>query len=524
MSTAPVQTNNTQTIARNSVWFGIELFFSLFAAFLASIFVARVIGPQRLGYFQYLVWITNITAAIGCVGLPMTTRKYMAEWLNRGEPSVARAIYRNGLFLQSVVSAGVSVGGLALVFLIGDPSQRLISVLLVMGMAPRMIALIPSQANNAAELMKRSTAPALIGGVLTIAITLFSLWIGWDLPGVAAGMLLGVSVEAILKLYDVNRRLSSVSPCPLPPELKKRMLSYSGQGVVLMLLSAVVWDRSDVLILKSLNPDIQQVTFFSLAFNLTERALMIPSAFLTSLGVTMMAQVGRDSGRLREMLVSGTKYSFLIALPLLVGMACLSRPLALLFYGHRYEPLIPVLAICALLAIPKALAAPPSALLQATENQGFLIGVGCICGALDVLLDVLLTPHYGARGAAIANGAAQTGAAIGLWVRVHGHYRLDLRLGEFGRILLSAAAMGAVAILIPRWLPTYGGVAAAFCIAVLTWFLTLRITGAVRPEDAGRLLNMGKVLPGRLRPLFCRLVNWLSGGEGSTADSASPSV
>jgi len=521
LSSASVQTSNTQTIARNSVWFGIELFFSLFAAFLASVFVARVIGPQRLGYFQYLVWITNITAAVGSMGLPMTTRKYMAEYLNRGEPSVAKAVYRNGLLLQTLIASGVTVVGLGLVFFIGDPAQRPVAVLLVAAMAPRMIGLISSQANNAAELMKRSTAPALTGGVVTIGLTLFSLWIGWDLLGVASSMLLGAAIETVLKLSDVHRRLSPVGACPLPPELKKRMLSYSGQGVVLMLLSALVWDRSDVLILKSLNPDIQQVTFFSLAFNLSERVLMIPNAFLTSLGVTMMAQLGRDSDRLRDMLVSGTKYSFLIAFPLLVGMACLSRPMVLLFYGHRYEPLIIVLTICALLAIPKALASPPSALLQATENQGFLIWVGCICGALDVLLDVLLTPRYGARGAALANGFAQTGAAVALWVRVYRHYRLNLRLGEFGRVVVSGGATAAVAILVPRWFPTYAGMASGFCIAVVTWFLSLRLTGAVNSEDAARMLNMAKVLPGSLRPLFTRLVGWLSGGEISVAPSPS---
>jgi O-antigen/teichoic acid export membrane protein len=407
-----------------------------------------------------------------------------------------------------MIAAGVLAAGLGLVFTIGDPAQRLISVLLVTAMAPRMIGFIPSQANNAAELMKRSTPPALIGGVLTVLLTLFSLWAGWDLPGVAASVLAGVVVETALKLYDVHRRLSPVPVGQISPELKRRMLSYSGQGLALMLLNVVVWDRSDMLILKTLNPDIKQVTFFSLAFNLTERVLMIPNAFLTSLGVTMMAQFGRGQQRLQELVISGTKYTILVALPLLAGMACLSGPLVSI-YGDRYQPLAPVLAICALLAIPKALANPPTALLQTTENQGFLIWVGCCCGVLDVVLDVLLTPHYGARGAAVANGAAQTAAAIATWVRVRGLFRLDLRLREFGRIVLSAAAMSAVTLAISRSIPTYAGMALAFFAAVVTWFASLRVTRAVAKPDAERILTMGKVLPGRLRVVYGRLVGWL---------------
>ena len=42
-----------------------------------------------------------------------------------------------------------------------------------------------------------------------------------------------------------------------------------------------------------MNKDNAQVTFFSIAFNLSERILMIPASFGTSLAATMMAQFGR---------------------------------------------------------------------------------------------------------------------------------------------------------------------------------------------------------------------------------------
>jgi O-antigen/teichoic acid export membrane protein len=501
--------SNTQTIARNSVWYGLEMFFSLFAAFATSVLVARAIGPQRLGYFQYLVWLTNMTTTVGTLGLPMSARKYMADCLAANNAPVAKAIYALSLKAQLLISGGITVVALALVFLAGDPSEHLIATLLVLNMAPRMIGFIPSQANNAAELMKRSTGPALIGGTLNIGLTLFSLWVGWDLVGVAVSVVTGATVETALKLYDVWRRLAPVPSATVPAELKRRILSYSGQGLVLMLLNVVVWDRSDLVILKSLNPDIRQVTFFSLAFNLIERVLMIPNAFMTSLGVTMMAQHGRGEEGLYRLVVSGSKYALLITLPLLIGMACLSQPMVLLLYGHRYAPLVPVLAVSALLAIPKSLMAPPTALLQSTENQGSLIWIGCGCGVLDVLLDVVLTPHYGALGAALANGLAQTAAAILIWLRVRWLYRLDLQLGEFARVLFSGALMAAGTLLVTHWMRSYAGIVLAVCAGALAWLGALRVMGAVAPMDAERLVNMGKVLPLRFRPLVARGTKWL---------------
>ena len=82
--------NNTQIIARNSFWYGLETLFGFFAIF-ASVVVARVIGPQRLGPYLYVVLLTSVTATVGAFGLPVTTRKYMAEYLNCGSPGVERS-------------------------------------------------------------------------------------------------------------------------------------------------------------------------------------------------------------------------------------------------------------------------------------------------------------------------------------------------------------------------------------------------------------------------------------------------
>jgi O-antigen/teichoic acid export membrane protein len=499
--------NNTATIARNSFWYGLELTFTIFAALVTSIAVARAIGPQRLDYFNYIAWLTNITATVGSFGLPMTARKYMAECLNQGQQATAHAVFRLSLKLQSLLAAGLTICALALVFTLGDPSQRVVSVLLVLNIAPRMIVVIPSQANNAAERMKLNTQPALISGLVTISVTWFSLWVGWGLYGVASALTLGVALESVLKLRAVHAWLREYPVGAIPPELKRRLFSFSGQGLVLMILNMVVWDRSDLVVLKALNHVPGQVTFFSLSFNLTERALTIPNGFGTSLGSTIMAQYGRGKERLYALTVSGAKYAFLLALPMLLGIACLSRPLILTFFGEAYRPMIPVLATAAALAVSKSLISPATVLLQATERQGFLILAGCAFGALDIGLDVLLTPSHGALGAAVANGAAQTLAAIAIWWRVQRLFRMDLRLGEFGRVALSGLMMAAVVTVVAHAVPGRAGLVVSILAGIVSWLLFLRLTRAVTQTDRERLAQIGRILPGRFRPGFERVVS-----------------
>ena len=502
--------SNTQVILRNSLWYGLELISGLFGSWLVSVIVARVMGPQRLGYYTYISTLTTFTATVGAFGLPMTTRKYMSEYLNRGDRGLARSVYGVTLRLQFWIAMAVTAVSLGLVFAFGDPTEHVISVLLVLNMAPRMLGFIPSQANNAAEALRRNTVPAVLSATLTISVTLMALWVGWGLPGLAAALLAGTLLDAGMKLYSVHSWLKD-EPVPIPPALRKQMFVYSGQGLVLMLLNIVVWNRSDVFFLKLLNPDIKQVTFFNLAFNTVEKILMFPSSFAGPLGVTLMAQYGRGEERMRTLAVEGARYAYLIAAPMLVGLACVARAVVPI-YGEQYAPMVPVLVIVSLLAVPKALMEPPTNLLQATENQGFLVAWGCFSGAINVALDFLLTPHYGAVGAAIANGAAQTLAAVGIWGRAWQLFKLDLRLGAFARISAAAGGMALTAILINRAIPTYAGLALSIVVGALVWFVLLRWTGAMDQTDNQRLNTLGRSMPGRVRPAWQSLVSWIAPG------------
>ena len=353
---------------------------SLGSALVTSIVVANVIGKVQLGPYVYVGWLTNITAGVGGTGLADTVRKYMAEYLNRGEPGIARAVYSYALKLQILLAVAVTAVGLPLALLAGRPGYHVVSALLVINMVPRMISFIPSQANMAGERLQRNAGPSLVGGMINVGLTLFSLWMGWGLMGIAISFTFSCMVEAAAKFYSVHRWLAPLPIAKISPDLKKRMSVYSGQGLVLMVLNIVVWDRSDVLILNWMNPDVSQVTFFGIAFGFTDKLLMLPNAFAGSLGATMMAQFGRGVERVGEIMITGAKYGLLLALPFFVGMACISRQFITLAYRPEYQPMIPVLTLAALLAIPKALTLAPTLFLQTVEKQGYLIWMGCVCG------------------------------------------------------------------------------------------------------------------------------------------------
>src|SRR5579871_3117568 len=95
---------NSRTIARNSLWYSIEMGTSFVFTFATSTAVARYIGPTKLGYFLYVWWAVQVATTIGSLGIPAATRKYMSEYYGRGDFGIVRAVFFRTLQLQTLLA------------------------------------------------------------------------------------------------------------------------------------------------------------------------------------------------------------------------------------------------------------------------------------------------------------------------------------------------------------------------------------------------------------------------------------
>ncbi len=499
MSESKPPQSTAQKVATNTFWYGLEVVLSTVAALLTSIPVARIIGPEKLGYFAYVQWLTHMSGTLAMVGIPIATRKYMAEYLGRNEPGIVWAVFLRGLRAQAYIALGLLAAGIPLVLRFVEPSYRTCSLLLLINLVPRMLGYIPSNANNAAENLRANFPGAALNCLLVVGLVNLSLQLGWGLTGVAASFLVGTSAELAAKMVMTLRWLHPVQGARLPATMRRRMLRFSGQSLVLMSLNIVVWDRSDLIFLKMLDKDIRQVTFFVLAFNLIEKILMLPQAFSTMMGVSVMAEHGRDQAKLYRVSSLAAKYALLASVPATWGAAALSSPLIRLLYGPQYVPTIPVLRIGAVLAAAKPLLPPVGSLMQAQERQGFLIRWGMVCAAINVLLDMLLIPWAGARGAMLANGVAQTVAIAGVWAKAAASFPLVIPLAALARTLMSGAVMaGAVALIGQAPLPAAIRLALGVPAGALIYFAMIRAFAILDHADQRRLVQLAGRMPARL--------------------------
>jgi len=179
-------------------------------------------------------------------------------------------------------------------------------------------------------------------------------------------------------------------------------------------------------------------------------------------------------------------------------------------YGSQYLPAIPVFIVVALLSIPKAILTPAQTLLYSAEDLGFILKFGCVAAVINVALDVALIPGHGALGAAIANGAAQTFAALAIWARALVRYPIRIDTSVSLRLIAATLAMAAVVVGVVM-MPL--GPATTLCIAIplgaIVFVFTSRALMVLQNDDRRRLLVFSASLPAPVGFPFTRLVNFL---------------
>ncbi|MGB7282737.1 MAG: polysaccharide biosynthesis C-terminal domain-containing protein [Candidatus Acidiferrum sp.] len=505
------QENRSSTVAKNFVWASLELLLGLFASLYTTVAVARTFGPTLLGYFNYIYWLTSISAQVGSLGLPLTTLKYMGEYLGAGKLGLARSTFIYTLKLQAILSFGVALLGIPLVWHLVPPEYQVISVVLVLGVVPQMVILIPSMANTAFQDLRANAHGGFVGVLVNVVVIALTLHFGWGLLGVAFGTLFSRCAELLIKMVPILPWLKRTISVSLPKELRRGMLSFSGKGTALMLLSIVIWDRSDMVLLKWLQSDIRQLAFFSVSFSLLERLMILPQAFGRSLNATQMVESGRDPQRLLRLTATAARYTLLGSLPLFLGSACLSGPIIRIIYGWQYLPAISVFGLAALFAVSKPMLFPAETLLYASNDLGFLLKWSCFCAAVEIGIDMALIPHYAAIGAAIGNGAAQTLAAVGIWTWASLKLQVPLEFGRLGKVVGSAVIMAAAVLACTMHINSpVIKLIVGFVVGVAAYATSLRLMSTLDEDDRNRLLHVARRLPSPLQRSAQQILNFVT--------------
>lgn len=492
--------SNTKTIARNAGWYGLENIISAGVGVLTSIAIARTLGPSKTGYIVYVSFIASVVASLGGIGIPATTRKYMAEFIGGGDRGTARFIYWRTLLLQTALATLATASLLYWVLRNATGNYKLASVLIVLSIWPSMVNSISAQANAAAEDMAANMPASVLSALTYFVVIAATVVFKWGVIGVGAALLCMRAVDFLVRFLPTMKRVRAWETTHhFPVQLRQRMMSFAWQSVATMAVALIVWNRSEVLLLGKFCKDIRQVAFYSIAFSMADMLLLGATIFGSAAGITVFAQYGRDKSRLPDLTASSFRYLALLSIPLHFITVALAAPALLVIYGSKYAGAAMVVTLAPLLCLPKAFFVPAQSLLQSTERQSYVIWATVLAGIVDWSVAWWLIRAHGAVGACIGSGAAQLTAVGIMWAACIHLYKVKLPWMQTAKIVFAGVLAALVAHFIalrlaPLWAVLCGG--SASLVVLFGLFYLMRV---LEPEDCTRIKVMAGILPKPIR-------------------------
>jgi len=500
------------TIARNSMWMMVDSLGAVIASLYCSITVARSLGPDLMGQYNYLLYFATVLKMVAEVAIPATVRKFAAEFVGRGDYVTVRTLVGHTLRLQTTLGGAALALGFAVVFTSFPVEQRLVASLAVLSILPAMLLSPAAGALAATESVRHNVVSSLGAIVANLVGVTVSLLAGWGLVGLTASLLVSRVVDCTLRFalfHRVYARLPGRAlRGTLDTSLRTRMIRFAAHQLLLGLLYALLFDRMEIFFLKGLAHG-RDIAFFSISFTFVSYVLQVPMNLAGSAQVSVWVQQGRAPDEAARTTATATWFVMLLGAPLLFGVAAISDPLLRLLYGAKYLPAIPVMTVLSLLSLGLAVSQPAQFLLVGAERQRFyLVWLG-LAGLVSVVANLLLIPRYGPVGAAFAKGAGGVFGAIGFLGYLIMHFRVELPYRRMAKLLVACGTMLVCVRLVGRGLPSLPALLVGIPFGASIFLVLTRWLRVLDAADRARLLQLDRLIPSRARGAYVAVVDFL---------------
>jgi O-antigen/teichoic acid export membrane protein len=488
-----MKNHTTHKAIRNVLFSGVRLAVGMGATIFTSAIIARRLGPSNMGIYGYAMWLVGTLGIMANVGLPAAITKYVSEFIGSGDAARAAQVGKRLMLTQLAVAGGVS-GLTACFVLLKSPYRSIILLAAVMILAQAL-----QQSLTAALVgVQRFDQIAVIGvyvGLAQIASVGVAALLHSGVMGMLWATLVGLWVGVWLFYRAVERCLLRLpadsqiySPSIEQPDLLRRITRFSFTISYVLLLDSIVWQRSEVLFLKWYST-LAQIAFYTLAYSIASKLGEIATIITSTLLPLFSESYGRDNfGEIGQIFVNALKYLQMVMVPLCLLAAAMAGPLVRLVYGSSYLPSVLVLQVLLICQAFTSIGSVGSSLLLGTERQGFIAKWGTLIAILNVVLDLILIPRYGAVGAAVANCTAQiTGVFIGTFYVVH-YIRVSIPWRATAAVYSAAViALAPLAYLANRTPTGIAILIGAVALGAVLYFGLLVIVGELRKDDLNLL-------------------------------------
>jgi O-antigen/teichoic acid export membrane protein len=382
------------------------------ASSLLFIFLLRQAGASDAGTYSLAIAFLTAGILLGSLGLDELVIREVAK-----DPTLSRRYLANALFLRAILAV-ICFGAIAV--LVGpvmqyDAGVRHIVLLQNLALVPESLSAVFFSVFNANRKLRWMAFVSLLVGGFQLAGGGIALWLHTGLESVVwvllTGSLVGTVLSAIIS-YKMLPPARSKTPgvgdpgWRFPIDLAFCIGQLRATLPFALIVTLVSLDAQiDVLFLSALR-GVAEVGVYSGARTIILLLSLIPQSFRMAVYPTMARAYVSCGAALRSIYRQSWRYMAIVGLPLAAVCTLLAPQIADLVYGAGHTGTAWSLGILAWHLLVGFLYIPGTRLMVVSDHQMILAAFSGLSLALNVFLNLALTPQLGANGTAIARSVA----------------------------------------------------------------------------------------------------------------------
>jgi O-antigen/teichoic acid export membrane protein len=454
-----------------------------------------LLAPDEYGLLFLALSVVLFVQMFASLGLPRSAARYVSEY-RETDPGQVPHIIRTALAYNVVTivafGAGMALFAEPIAGLVGEP--RLVpflrvGTLLVAATALTVFVRTLFQGLNQVQysalttVVLRSGELLLVVGLVVLTGEVMGAFVGYVL-----GAVLGATVGGAL-LY--RRFYSQFEPAAtMEPGLARRIFEYNLPLMTSRGAGALLSKTDVVLVGFFWNPAV--VGFYVLGLQIAE-FVATPAK---SLGYVISPTFGErkasdDLGTAASVYEESFRHTLALYVPAAVGLFILADPAITLVFGEEYANAVPVVRMLTVFVVLKAVNAITNTTLDYLGVARLRAYAKVAGAALNVLLNVVLIPEFGAIGAAIATVATYgmlVGINVALLLRT-----LPLSVRRMVRtnvlVTLVGAGMGLVVFPAAVYVSSLPTLVAVVALGAVVWGVLVVASGLLDLDSVSRALT-----------------------------------
>lgn len=389
----------------NTGWLFADKILQLGLSLVVGLWVARYLQPERFGLLNYAISTAGLFAPIASCGLgSILVRDLSRNSSNKEEILGTAFVMKN---IGSWIAFLLTIGAVVIL----NPTEP--DTQLLVGIAVGAILFEPfqtielwfsSQVQSKYTVVSTNVAYLSINAVKIILVNMRSSLLGfcWILSAEKALRGLGLAIA-----YQING--NQILKWRFSWKLALELIKQSWP-MILSDFMIFIYMRIDQIMIKELNTP-EELGMYAAAVKVSELWYFIPIAITSSLfpSIVKAKDISETlyESRVQKLLYLMSIISYSVAIPVML----FSGPIVTLLYGKNYLGAAPSLAVLIWAGLFVCLGVTRSTWLITEGLLNFSAATTAVGAVVNIILNFILIPRYGAVGAGVATLIAQMSAS-----------------------------------------------------------------------------------------------------------------